>query len=608
MTNDADNFREMLSAYIDGELSEADARRLELAMQKDASLAGELARLRKVVFMLRHLEREKAGEDFASRVMARAERANLVGASAQVRHHAARPSLMLKWGAIAAAAVVCVGAAIIMYRAAQNAPAGSARMGAQPGQLALSDHKKDLHNAPSAAPAAAPGPLAKPADTEDRGASGSAEAPICATKAGKDENGGVALLAKGKVALDSSDKSEAGEQTKVAAEVLYTENLEEARKNVEQVLVCNGVGADTGTINSTQSQFYNRDFSVNQAPGNVGQATSNISQSAGGNVGKFASDVGRTAGNIGKSAGDVGQATGSAGQIAGGKSNGEIDASKSQNNAVAYNGNFKAVQNDGKQVQYRVLANRSQVPQIRGQISQLRGTNNFIANTADGNLQIVNGQSDAFKSGQQGAGAGQRTGKDQEARREWVNSSGSQPCQADKSGPEGAHAQVEDNRVPAAPAGNAADDKQLLAQQRPRPAGDAPQGELVMKQPSLKKRVCDSATSPAASPATAATAAPTTRPAGGPASGLAKTADALSPTSQPAPAKEIAAQEKMKLQDLPAQSQQGQAQPSEPLEELLITINVVPPDNHANAAVQKVGEMPALSPATNPAKPAGQPR
>ena len=65
MTNDADNFREMLSAYIDGELNQADSRRLEDAMQADPALAAELARMRKVVYMLRHLPREKAGEDFA---------------------------------------------------------------------------------------------------------------------------------------------------------------------------------------------------------------------------------------------------------------------------------------------------------------------------------------------------------------------------------------------------------------------------------------------------------------------------------------------------------------------------------------------------------------
>jgi negative regulator of sigma E activity len=604
MTNDADNFREMLSAYIDGELSEADARRLELAMQKDASLAGELARLRKVVFMLRHLEREKAGEDFASRVMARAERANLVGASALARHRAARPSLMLKWGLVAAAAVICIAVAAKMYQGAQ--PAGT---GALHSQVALNEHRKDLHNATGAAPPAAPSALAKPAAVEDRAAD-SADAMACATKAVREEKDGAAgktadVAKLGKGSSDYSFKVAPGEQEKGATEVLYTANLDEARKNVEQVLACNGVGADTGTINTAQSQFYNAGRNVNQPAGSISQATSNISQPAG-NIGKSAGNIGTSAGNGGNVAGNVGQAAGNVGQTAGGKSNGELEESRSQNDLGACNGNFSAVQNDGKQVQYRVLANRSQVPQIRGQISQLRGTNNFIANAADGNLQVANGQFDAHKSGQQGGAGGQQAGNDQEAKEEGKKSDGSQPCQADKSGPQVVHAQVQDNRVPAAPAGNAADDKQQLSQQRPRPA-DAPQGEIVLKQPSLGKRGCDSAASPAASPAPAATAAPTTRPAGAPAGALARGGD-LWAASQPASAKEASSQEKMKSQLLPAQAKQGQPQSSEPLEELLITINVIPPDNHANAAAQNVGDTPASLPATAPANHAAQSR
>jgi len=101
-------FHEQLSAYMDGELSESDARRLEQAIQDDAELAKELGQLRATRELVRNLPRRRAPEDFAAGVLERAARQRLLGsASVQMQ---SRP---LQWGRyLAAAAVLLIAAGI----------------------------------------------------------------------------------------------------------------------------------------------------------------------------------------------------------------------------------------------------------------------------------------------------------------------------------------------------------------------------------------------------------------------------------------------------------------------------------------------------------------
>lgn len=77
---------EQLSAYLDGELSDAERQRLERALAEDAQLAAELDELRQVRQMLRAFGVERAPEDFVDTVLARAARPRLVG------EHSAHPA------------------------------------------------------------------------------------------------------------------------------------------------------------------------------------------------------------------------------------------------------------------------------------------------------------------------------------------------------------------------------------------------------------------------------------------------------------------------------------------------------------------------------------
>ncbi len=106
--NDREEILIQLSAYLDGELSEADAKRVEKKLSEDAELATELAQLKATRQLLRSLPQEKAGDDFASRVLEQAERQHLIQAG-----HSEKTSMEFKWVKyLATAAVFLVAAGI----------------------------------------------------------------------------------------------------------------------------------------------------------------------------------------------------------------------------------------------------------------------------------------------------------------------------------------------------------------------------------------------------------------------------------------------------------------------------------------------------------------
>jgi hypothetical protein len=99
--SEQDNIPEQLSAYLDGELSPDETRDVERALEADERLAGELARLQAVRGMVRQLPRQRAGDEFVSRVLERAERAHLVAEPEQVFEHG-----VLRWARHAATAAM----------------------------------------------------------------------------------------------------------------------------------------------------------------------------------------------------------------------------------------------------------------------------------------------------------------------------------------------------------------------------------------------------------------------------------------------------------------------------------------------------------------------
>lgn len=106
--NKREDIPDQLSAYLDGELSPDEARRVEQALRKDEGLARELSRLAAVRNLVRRLPRERAGDEFVSRVMARVERANLVAEPL-----AGREPVVMGWGRhLATASLVLIALSI----------------------------------------------------------------------------------------------------------------------------------------------------------------------------------------------------------------------------------------------------------------------------------------------------------------------------------------------------------------------------------------------------------------------------------------------------------------------------------------------------------------
>jgi site-specific recombinase XerC len=108
---DAKKISERLSAYLDGELSDAERARVEAALEQDPQLVRLLAQLRATRKLLHGLDRSQAGEDFVSRVMARVERRDLLGRSMEMAAPQARH--WTRW--LAAAAVLLVTAGVGVF-------------------------------------------------------------------------------------------------------------------------------------------------------------------------------------------------------------------------------------------------------------------------------------------------------------------------------------------------------------------------------------------------------------------------------------------------------------------------------------------------------------
>ncbi len=101
-----DKIRQQLSAYLDGELSDADAAKVAAAVEADSALADELSQLETVRALIKSLPRQEASDAFVADVISRAERRDLLGAAG----HAERPETnWVRYIASAAVILITVG-------------------------------------------------------------------------------------------------------------------------------------------------------------------------------------------------------------------------------------------------------------------------------------------------------------------------------------------------------------------------------------------------------------------------------------------------------------------------------------------------------------------
>lgn len=146
MSVEQERIDEELSAYLDGELGEADARRVEQAVKADAALAAKLAGLGNVRELVRRLPRHKAPAGVARHVIALAEAGGLA------RRRAA-------WGGrlIAAAAVlVAAGIGVVLVNLTRK-PSGTAPGVAEsPRSVDRSEVVAKVEEEPTRPPAGAP--------------------------------------------------------------------------------------------------------------------------------------------------------------------------------------------------------------------------------------------------------------------------------------------------------------------------------------------------------------------------------------------------------------------------------------------------------------------
>jgi hypothetical protein len=107
MNEDRDNIRELLSAYIDGEVTDEQSASIKQAVATDPELAIELHELKAAKRLLLGLPKERAPRGFVRKVMVRAERKHLLG-----DHHAGGRFAAARWITLAVAATVLLAAGI----------------------------------------------------------------------------------------------------------------------------------------------------------------------------------------------------------------------------------------------------------------------------------------------------------------------------------------------------------------------------------------------------------------------------------------------------------------------------------------------------------------
>lgn len=264
--NDRDKTSEQLTAYMDGQLSPAESRCVEQMLEKDAELARELAELRATRELVRSLGVERAPEDFVARVLAQAERKNLMGPreKARQRHRFG----WVRWAATAAVLVITVGAGIFIAQALRSANRFQdriARNGQADREIARTTddarrwdksgfqkgdkNGRDLKRAGPETFGKEPG--GRPGDSE--GAGKGDRVRIAKGGSGYAKDGGSLSVLSRKASEDLLDTAfantlrgalpavPADKLANVTNEDIYTDDLAVVQRDVENILIANGV-------------------------------------------------------------------------------------------------------------------------------------------------------------------------------------------------------------------------------------------------------------------------------------------------------------------------------------------------------------------------------
>ena len=116
-----EHIEELLSGFLDGELTAEELREFESALAADASLSRKLEQMRQIGNDLRNVPKQKLAPDFASRVLAAARQQALTSDS-QVPHYVLRePTIQIDgrkakwWRTISAVAALAASLLFIVY-------------------------------------------------------------------------------------------------------------------------------------------------------------------------------------------------------------------------------------------------------------------------------------------------------------------------------------------------------------------------------------------------------------------------------------------------------------------------------------------------------------
>jgi hypothetical protein len=241
---------EMLSAYLDGELSAAQRRQVEQALSADANLSRELARLRALRQVMRSLPRHQAPASLAERVLQRSERLHLV------KRTTGQGVRGFRWSNLVAAAIILValGLAASMIGPLTHPQTFDKRMADKQGSELVADA---YHRAPGPVEPTAPADRPeKPESLAMRGSAG--PAPLADQPAGaagtrlQGRELGAPLLAEaaGNAAAESAavdGTNVAGLRTPLLANTRTTQlvvagrDLDRAQGQLETALKAEGV-------------------------------------------------------------------------------------------------------------------------------------------------------------------------------------------------------------------------------------------------------------------------------------------------------------------------------------------------------------------------------
>jgi len=262
--SEQEKISEQLSAYLDGELDRGQARRVERALKSDASMATELDRLRATRELLGRLRRERAPEDFVARVLAQAERRQLMGRGDS--HVSGGALRWVRWAAAAAVLVIAfgIGGVIFVSLFTESFEDRIAGKGGPGRQIVYDSSNEKTDILSSQAPAKLRAGESKKLDREEshgKFANALEERPddvksgeIAATLADKtagyvgkkakalEDDTAPALRAKGgRLSKSAHDKRAPAELLPAKDLVIYTDDLPAAERDVVAVLTANSI-------------------------------------------------------------------------------------------------------------------------------------------------------------------------------------------------------------------------------------------------------------------------------------------------------------------------------------------------------------------------------